>query len=75
MGSSIIAHVPSSFPHEIPSSPPARLSDIKKSNLSDAEYDPSLNEDRDFMDEDHQDNLCSSAEDDSQNRSISVIVT
>ncbi|KAM6491483.1 hypothetical protein JOM56_013052 [Amanita muscaria] len=51
MASSTIVHVPSSFPPEIPSSPPARLSDIEE---SDADYKPSL--DGDFMDEDQGDN-------------------
>jgi hypothetical protein len=60
MASSIIVHVPSSFPPEIPSSPPARMSDIEE---SDTDYEPSL--DGDFMDED-QDDCGSSIEGDTQ---------
>ena len=47
MASSTIAHVPSSFPPEIQSSPPARLSDIDESD-TDSDYEQSL----DFMYED-----------------------
>jgi hypothetical protein len=58
MASSTIVHVPSFFPPEIPSSPPAILSDIEE---SDADYESSL----DFMDED-QDDPGSGTESDSQ---------
>lgn len=37
---STVAHVPTSFPHEIPSSPPAQSSDLDGSDTSDEEYLP-----------------------------------